>query len=302
MPILATIAAAQPQLMIFTGDNIYADTENMELMRAKYARLRKDPGFQKLWSHSTLLATWDDHDYGVNDGGREYPQREAAQREFLDFWGVPSEDPRRQRAGIYHRVEYGPVGKRIQIILLDTRYFRSPLKRGERRVGGPYYPSTAPEKTMLGKAQWKWLEKQLQRPADVRLLITSIQCLAESAGQETWSNMPRERQRLLKLIRSTNGVILISGDRHWSEISQIDNGYPLVDITCSSLNQKHPRGTPTVNRLRAAPETYHDVNFGWLEVDWGADDPAVRVEVRDLKGQPRLRWSSPLSQLRFQSR
>ena len=298
MPILEQIAKAKPQVVLFTGDNIYADTQDMEVMRAKYERLAADPGFRKLQAQATMLATWDDHDYGVNDGGREYLQRAAAQNAFLDFWGATADDPRRSRKGVYRRVEFGPAGKRLQVLLLDTRYFRSPLKRGPRRVGGPYYPTDDPAQTMLGEAQWKWLEEQLERPADLRLLVTSIQCLAESAGQETWSNLPKERDRLLRLLRSTNGVVMISGDRHWSEISQLDNGYPLLDITCSSFNQKHPRGTPTRNKTRAIPKTYHDVNYGWMEVDWNPDHPSLRVEIRDMAGEAQLQWSTPLSRLR----
>ena len=80
-------SATQPELFLFLGDNIYADTENMDVMRAKYAKLAAMPGFKALRERCPILATWDDHDLGVNDGGSEYPRKEESQQVFLDFFG-----------------------------------------------------------------------------------------------------------------------------------------------------------------------------------------------------------------------
>lgn len=136
---------------------------------------------------------------------------------------------------------------------------------------------------MLGEAQWKWLEAQLGVPADLRIIASSIQFVAEAAGQETWSNLPAERQRMIDTIRRTsaNGVVFISGDRHWSEISAIEEGVPYVlyDITSSSLNQNHPRGTPTENRYRVVDATCHVPNFGVLEIDWQKPAPSVTARI-----------------------
>ena len=265
-PIFSAMAAERAQLLLFTGDNIYADTEDMTLMRNKYQTLSDNPGFASLIDSCTVMATWDDHDFGVNDGGADYPQREASQQQFLDFWRVPADSPLRQRPGVYDARIFGPAGKRLQVILLDTRFFRSPLKKGERRVGGPYYPDDDADKTMLGDAQWRWLGEQLRQPAEVRLIVSSIQFVAQDAGQECWANLPLERERMLSLIRDTKagGVVFISGDRHWSEVSASveKTPYPIYDITCSSLNQLHPRGTPTDNRYRVSQTTYHRENYG----------------------------------------
>lgn len=296
MPILATIAGQQPDLFIFLGDNIYADTEDMDVMRAKYAKLQADAGFTQLLKTCPVLATWDDHDYGVNDGGDDYPRRVESQQIFVDFWNDADDSPRRQRPGVYDSRVYGPEGQRVQVVLLDTRYFRSPLKRGEKRTGGAYVPNPDPKVTMLGDAQWVWLEQQLRVPAELRIIATSIQCLPGAAGQETWSNMPLERQRLLKLIEQTEakGVVMISGDRHWSELSAIEHGvpYPLYEITSSSLNQVHPRGTPTVNRFREVNNTFHRENFGMLEIDW--EDRTVSLQILDIDAAIRIKKTIPL--------
>ena len=141
----------------------------------------------------------------------------------------------------------------------------------------------------------------MRLPADLRIIVTSIQFLPSASGQETWANLPLERERLLRLIAATkaNGVVLISGDRHWSELSvlETDVPYPLYELTSSSLNQLHPRGTPTKNTLRALPNTFHRENYGVVEIDWSAADPSITLEIRDIDKAARLRKSVRLGQL-----
>ncbi len=294
------MSTSKPQLLLFTGDNIYGDTDDMSMLRAKYNKLARNPAFASLRNSCPVLATWDDHDYGVNDGGADYAQRDESQTEFLDFWQIPPQSPLRKRRGVYDAKMFGPVGQRTQIILLDTRYFRSALKKGDRRVGGPYVPDDTPTKTMLGDQQWQWLKKQLQQPAELRLIVSSIQFVASSAGQECWANLPQQRQQMLDLIQSTraSGVLFISGDRHWSEISAVtpEGGYAMVDVTCSSLNQLHPRGTPTTNDFRIS-KTYHRENFGVLSVDWQDSDPPIHISIQDIEGSPQIEKTIRLSEL-----
>lgn len=301
VPIFETILSHQPEVFLFLGDNIYADTDDQELMRSKYAALGEMPGFIRLRETSTLLATWDDHDYGVNDGGAEFAAKKEAEEEFLDFWKDPEDSTRRNREGVYGSQIFGPEGKRVQIILLDTRYFRSPLKTGEKRLGGPYYPDDNPGLTMLGQEQWTWLEAELQKPAEIRLIGSGIQIVAEASGQETWSNLPAERQKLLDLIKETGaeGVILLSGDRHWSEFSRVSENvpYPIYDFTSSSLNQAHPRGTPTQNRFRFSDKTYHRENFGEIIIDWAGENTRIEFRIRDLRGNTRISHSIRLPEL-----
>ena len=303
MPVLTTIQKHAPDAFVFLGDNIYADTEDMQVMRAKYRRLAADKGFQQLVASSRVFATWDDHDYGKNDAGADFKMKEESREIFFEFWKVPLESPRRKHPGVYDSVIVGPVGKRIQLILLDTRFFRSPLKTGKRKTGGPYYPASDPSLEMLGEKQWKWLEKQLLKPAEIRIVASSIQLVAESDGQETWSNLPLERERFFNLLRKTGacGVIVISGDRHWSELSSYSQKMPytLFDLTSSSLNQPHGRGTPTINGFRHIQSTYHRENYGAIEVDWEPSPPELKLEIRDLNDKTRLSHSIKLSELRL---
>lgn len=292
-PIFETINNDNPDLFIFLGDNMYADTENMNVLKAQYKKLQQLPGFEKLRSLCPVLATWDDHDFGVNDGGASYRMRKESRDVFLDFWRPNT--PATATEGIYDAQLFGPEEKRVQIILLDTRYFRSPLTKGDKRVGGSWTPDTDPSKTILGQEQWKWLEDQLRQPAKVRIIVSSIQFVAEDAGQEAWANLPLERQRMIQLLRKTNaeGVVFVSGDRHWSELSALQGqlNYPLFDLTCSSLNQVHLRGTPTQNKYRYLPNTFHQPNYGVISIDWQPAKPGLMLEIKDVNGKSQLQHS-----------
>ncbi len=301
IPIFRQMRRDDADLILFLGDNIYADTDDVAVMRRKYETLAANPDFQQLSGSATVLATWDDHDFGTNDGGGEFSPKAAAQLEFLRFWRDPPDSPRRRREGVYDAHLFGPSGRRVQVILLDTRYFRSPLKKGETRVAGPYVPDDDRSKTMLGDDQWRWLEQQLREPAELRIIVSSIQFAAQAAGQETWSNLPAEQTRMLELIRSTRagGVIFVSGDRHWAELSRADAGYPIYDLTSSSFNQKHARGSPSENGNRVLDRTYHQENYGVIAVDWQANDPLIEMRVVGIGGEIAIQFSIRLSELQF---
>lgn len=301
-PLLPKIVADKPELFIFLGDNIYGDTDDMNVLWSKYQQLARLPGFGELRENSSIMATWDDHDYGKNDAGADYIMRKESQRRFLNFWGTRKGSDRRQRDGVYHSKIYGPEGKRVQVIMLDTRFFRGPLKTGPRRTGGPYYPNPDATVPVLGEVQWNWLGNELKKPAELRIIGTSIQCIPEASGQETWSNLPVERARLFEEIgkMGAEGVILISGDRHWSEYSKLDRegACPVYEFTSSSINQLHKRGTPTANRFRALPTTFHRENYGRILIDWTGPAPGLKVEIVDLVGKVRISKSLLFDELR----
>ncbi len=304
-PMLDRVLTLPMDLFLFLGDNIYADTQDMAVMRAKYDALKASRFFRELRRRVPVLATWDDHDFGANDAGAEYPRRRESQAEFLRWLDEPPDSPRRQRDGVYDARVFGPAGKRVQVILLDTRFFRGPLRRAARGepalVGGPYRPQPDRSVTLLGEAQWSWLREQLRQPAELRLVASSIQFVSEFSGAEAWANLPHEKQRFLDLLRETRaaGVLFVSGDRHWCELSRMDGptGYPLYDLTASALTEKHPRGTPSENRYRALPQTYHDVNVGHLHIDWAAADPVLTWRIVDVDGKARLEHRLRLADL-----
>jgi alkaline phosphatase D len=292
MEILDRVAADNPDVFIYTGDNVYGDAWSWDAtlpeLRSAYATLAASPEFRALRAQIPMLAVWDDHDYGLNDFGRGFPFKEYAERLFLDFWAVPEDDERRSRDGIYTSRVYGPEGQRTQIILLDTRYFRSDLTpTPERGAEGRerYIPSEAEDQDMLGDAQWAWLEDQLSVPADLRLIVSSIQVHADGHGWEAWRTLPQERARLYNLLETSGaeGVILMSGDRHSSGIYVREDviGYPLYEITSSSLNMSFQDENNESGPHRIG-EMFAPVNYGVIDVNW--EGGSVSLEIRDADG------------------
>jgi len=304
-PIWDAVLATKPDLFIFLGDNIYADTRDPAVMAAKYAMLAAKPGFRRLRETTPLIAIWDDHDFGENDGGVDYPMKVEARRQFCDFWGEAATSPRRVREGVHAAYVFGPAGRRVQVILPDLRWNRTPLvekgfKGGYkawavaqglagRPTPGPYDRIPDLDATMLGEAQWTWLEEQLRQPADLRILGSSLQVLADFAGWESWVNYARDHQRLFDTIRTTRAerLVCISGDTHYGEISRLDinTPYPIWDVTSSGLTEVWPITTP--NALRQG-EVWQDRNFGLIDIDWSTQAPTLRIEVRDEGGVTRL--------------
>ncbi len=302
-PIWPAIVAVKPDLFLFLGDNVYGDTKDMDLLRAKYAKLAAVPGYQKLQKTCPILATWDDHDYGANDAGADYPKKAESQQIFLDFFGVARGSPRRQQEGIYHAQVFGPADKSVQVILLDTRYFRGSLKKRFRFLPfeGPYEPNPDPQATMLGAAQWQWLEGQLRVPAKVRVLVSSIQVVAEDHYHEKWQNLPNERDRLFRLLRQTQaaGVVILSGDRHLGELSMMDAGigYPLYDLTSSGLNMAALKWRRLESNQHRVATMNHGHNFGLVTIDWSRPDPLLGLQIRDEEGDITIQEKVPLSLL-----
>ena len=304
-PIWNAIVATRPDIFLFIGDNIYADTENLRVMREQYAQLGAQPGYQRLRASCPVHATWDDHDYGANDAGAEYPMRAASKSAFLEFFEFPADSEVRTRPGVYGAHVYGPRGRRVQIILLDTRYFRSPLKRGPLTPTCPrvrYLANEDPEATLLGEDQWLWLEEQMRQPAELRILASSIQVIPDQHCFEKWGNFPRERERLFRLVRHTraNGVVLISGDRHFGDISHLDPhgvGYPLYEITSSGMNSACA-GCVEANPYRAIGGSFHGDNFGLIKVARAAPSPRLRLEIRAADGKVVRHVELPLEALR----
>jgi alkaline phosphatase D len=121
------VLSAQPDLFLFLGDNIYGDTRDITQLREQYTKLAAQPGFQRLKKSSRIFAVWDDHDYGENDAGASYPLKELSRQTFLEFWQEPRTSARWSRNGVYTSRLYGPPGNRVQIIMPDLRYNRTPL-------------------------------------------------------------------------------------------------------------------------------------------------------------------------------
>lgn len=254
-PALLRYVEAKPDLALWVGDNVYADTaDDPSHIERCYAMLESKPGFRELRDSTPFLATWDDHDFGLNDGGTHYPLKRQSHGIFRSFWRHESRIPA-DRDGVYHAQIFGDNGRRLQVIMLDGRH--------NRQDPGEYADT-------LGEAQWSWLEAELLKPADLRLIISGYQVLLDrEATFETWAKFPQARERLFRLIRDTkaSGVVFIAGDQHYGEVSRMPGviGYDAVELMFAGINQDEPW---VYNTCRVSPVANSKHSYAYVDIQW----------------------------------
>jgi alkaline phosphatase D len=273
-PIWDVIAAHKPELFILAGDNVYTDGSDVSNFAKSYKTLSNNPFFSTFRKSTPLIGIWDDHDYGRQDGGKEFIHKEYSKSAFIDFFNYPEVNQLKDKdVGLFHSRWLDFNGKKIHIILPDTRWYRDKpqityLSKKQRNTInlGPYQPTIDKTMTILGEAQWAWLEDEFKKPADFKILVSSIQFLTEFSGWETWANFPHERKRLLDLIdqHTDNNFIILSGDIHKAEISEMHyKNKRIVEVTSSGLAAHiYPKST---NKHRVG-ETLEELNYGILTI------------------------------------
>jgi len=282
-PIWFAIEQENLKEFFFMGDNVYGDnSETGELDDMKVAYSLQKEKLPNWLDQIKINAIWDDHDYGKNDGGFEYPLKKEAQKLFLEFWNVNKEDPRHNREGIYFNEVNEILGSKVNLIALDTRYHRSPLDQADK----PYSPTLDKTKTILGERQWKWLEEVVNKDSDLVIIVSSIQILPTNHGFEKWHNFPHERTKLLNLLKTTRKpIIIISGDRHKAGLYKDGR---IIEMTSSSMNK--PISKPismlwdllhkeTDDLLQG--DMYSQENYGIIKFNKNK----ISVTLKDIKGE-----------------
>ena len=257
-PIWNSIEKENLNYFIFLGDNVYGDSPDGSLDRLKSAYQNQKSLLPAFLDDINILSIWDDHDYGLNDGGRDYIFKKESQKMFLNFWEIPEDDIRSKQEGIYFSEDKTFFDKKFKFIFLDTRYFRSELLG----LKGKYAKNESPNSTMLGINQWEWLEKELDGYFDFLIIFSSIQIIPQDHGFEKWSNFPNERIKFFSMIdKYINKTLLVSGDRHRGGIYK-KNGF--LEITASSLNKPGSLFFETDKYLLG--KTYRQENYGVIEI------------------------------------
>jgi alkaline phosphatase D len=289
------IAAQKPQAFLLIGDNVYGDTGSFSdagipTLTQSYKKLSSRQEFDRFRRSVPMMTTWDDHDYGANDAGGSFAFKERAEQIYESYWG--SSDEVKSRPGVYESRIVGPEGKRVQFIILDTRFFRSDLARLPYRDPGPslgwYIPNTDPKATILGNEQWQWLEQELGKPADVRFIVSSIQLITSAHGFESWYNFPTERERFYRLLaaKGVNNAVLLTGDRHaggFYKTSAPGVAKPLWEFTSTSLNFAFGKGDGGDREPDPARTGgfWGIPNFGQIDIDWAAKKVTMSLRKDD---------------------
>ena len=307
LEIFRTIEQNNPDLFIFLGDNIYGDTKKMNVLRKKYKKLSNNQNYASLRKHTQILATWDDHDYGENDVGKYYPKKEQSKKVFLKFFGESKHSERTKRKGIYTSYLFKDTSGTLQIILLDCRTFRNNLRPYDGSLSGDTthaytmdyspYPENS-DSTLLGEEQWMWLKEELIKPATVRIICSSTQFATQYNGYETWANFPGEQHRMIELIKETraNGVMFISGDVHYAELSvrEYPDIYAIHDLTSSGLTEEWKFATPNSYRIGDPVMENH---FGLIELNWA--EKRISLEIRNVQNTIKLSHLIAINELTF---
>ncbi|GBG69603.1 hypothetical protein CBR_g4433 [Chara braunii] len=319
-----------PQMFIWLGDNIYGDYKQparvagpkrnvgpwkvhprflpapMQLMQEMYDLQKSHPMYSRVREQAKVIGTWDDHDYGLNDAGKEFEWKQESQKLMLDFLDEPINSPRRNQEGVYAAYDYGPPGKRVKVILTDTRYHRE---------------SPSSDSDLLGEEQWQWLERELNHStANVHIIGSSVQVIPnltavlQPFGQvEGWARFPASRSRLFRILKDSNlpGIFFISGDVHFADMNRYDCAlqYPLYEFTASGLTQSVEEMVPPLLQpvlrllglLVPGPlrirRPYGKQNFGTIEINWDDDPISIHFKVHRDTGETVLSHQILLTEL-----
>jgi alkaline phosphatase D len=293
--IFAAIAAQAPDLMLWLGDNVYLqqpDFFDPAAMATRYRRQRAFEPLQALLTASVHIAIWDDHDYGPNDGNASYPLKGETLRLFRRYWPNPSlglpDVP-----GTFGMARYGDVF----FFLLDDRYYRSPNR----------WPD-GPDKSMFGARQLEWLKQALlTAPREaLKIVAGGSQFFSRGHRFEGWHHFATERDAFAEWLvaQKIEGLIFLSGDRHFSELLRITRpgAYPIHEFTSSPLTSRPP------GKIDDAEHDNPDVvpgtlvlarQFGLIRVSGSGTDRQVALESRDTTGALLWRHEIAARDLRF---
>lgn len=264
-PIWEKIGKDMPDLFVFMGDTVDDTRADQGTLTDQFKKLDKVPEYKAFRAQVPILAIWDDLDLGTKNGGGDAPTRHQTRKEFLNYWSyVRTSIPFNQDA-LYHAKTLGGqvTGKRrkkvngpsLQVIILDTRT--------DRRDG-----------RMLGPEQWDWLEEQLKKPAEFRLLVSSTPITAKDPTLEKWDDVPGEREKLMALFKrvSIKNLVVLSGAPRAPGISktEIKGAGTLVEVTAGPL-------TPVPAAQGTTDESYGLARFDWKK-------KSVKFEIKDAKG------------------
>jgi alkaline phosphatase D len=288
--IFGAIAAKQPDLMLWLGDNVYLrdmDYTTRTGLFSRYSHNRSLPELQPLLASTHHYATWDDHDFGPNDSDRAYRDKHLSREAFMLYWGNPSHGIEGS-AGITTRFEWADV----DFFLLDNRWNRTPDLRstGKRQI--------------LGEAQIEWLIDALAASrATFKVIVSGGQVLNPVATAETYATFPEEQRELLRRIEreGPRGVLFVSGDRHFTELSRLERpgSYPFYDLTVSPLATWVERnGAREANTLRVPGTLVSEQNFAIVRVAGPRQDRRLTMSVYDASGTEKWTRTIAAAELR----
>jgi alkaline phosphatase D len=287
--IFNTMAKEKASFMLWLGDNWYTREADYFSEWGLWYRASKDrrlPILQNFWKAMPHYAIWDDHDYGPNDADKSYILKQQSRNVFKSYWANPSYGQNDE--GIYTKMSYGDV----DFFMMDDRYFRSADAMQPMIDGKPNA-----DKKMWGDKQLSWLKSALlSSNAVFKIIVTGSQTLNPASPFDCLQHYPVEFNDLMQYLQNekVNGVMLITGDRHHSEIIKYERAgtYSLYDITSSPLTSGIGKvsGNEKNNAAREPNTLVEEQNYARITVSGKPRQREFKVEFVDINGNVKTTW------------
>lgn len=292
-PILKNIINENADFMILMGDNVYAAQSAKKPIADQYLKLNQITDWQTLRQTVPMMATWDDHDFGADDGTKSNPEKNTARSEFLKYFHyVKNSFANKNQMALYHSKIIGGKNQQVQILMMDLRWDQDDIEKQEfENSKKPLkVPTTNKNLKLISEQQWQWLEQELKKPAQIRFLVSSIQFLAEDHIYERWSLFPHEKARMIQLLKRSKvkNLFILSGDRHFAAFAKEDvSGYgPLYDFTSSSFNSAK---NAVSEDSRYLFPIYNQENYGLIEINWQKRE--LSFAIKNLSSESPIKTS-----------
>jgi alkaline phosphatase D len=303
-PIFRAMARFPVDFFLFVGDTIYADSvcdgpetvpgsafvaTTLAQYHAKHRYNRADAAVQDYFRRTPVFAIWDDHEV-VNDfSGSVEPRMPIGRQAFIDYFPVipPGEEPGR----LYRRFRWG---KLLEVFILDTRQYRSANSDPD-----------GPGKTMLGRAQRRWLVEGVSGSTALwKVVVTSVSLSVPTGRKvrDSWSNanilglpeepgtgFAKERDAILRDLRAggVRNLIFVAADLHHAELirHRPTAGWTFHEFVAGPLSASSGRPRPLDDALnpRSLWALGGVLNFGEVAVD------ATSLTVRIIDADGRVR-------------
>lgn len=270
------------------GDTPYIDSSELETARSKHRQFLQMPDLARLGQTTPVIGTWDDHDFGKNNGnGLNFLEAKNRTRQaFVEYRAHAMYGNGRE--GVYHKMDLGA----LEIFFLDPRYFSqtepSPVDDGQP--------------TCFGREQWDWLLNGLRESKAIFKVLAMGAIWQDKKNTETDDMFTYwyERDALLDFIKEEgiSGVTLLGGDihvaRHLKHPDRV--GYDLHDFVISPGHER------TITGL----DVYHPSllwslvegrQFLTLTAETSGEMPELIVEFRQPGDQVNRRIVLPLAEL-----
>ncbi|MFG0265476.1 MAG: alkaline phosphatase D family protein [Rhodopirellula sp. JB055] len=270
------------------GDTPYIDSTDLKKVRARHREFLQMPDLAALSAKTPTVGTWDDHDFGLNNGnGRNVMEGKVdTRRGFVNYRAHSQYGNGKE--GVYHRVDLGM----IDVFFLDPRYFSQTDPS----------PADKTQPTCLGTEQWEWLLDGLRSSKAPFKVLAQGAIWEDKKNRETDDMFTYwyERDALLDVIKTEgiSGVVLLGGDIHVARhlIHPQRVGYDLHDFVIS------PGHDHTITALDVPhPSLEWSLVEGWqfltLTADGTKDAPMLTAEYRQPNGVVNRQVKIPLASL-----